>query len=484
LRCELFNHNVRLPISYFETGTSAHVVSRITFNVEQVAGAVTNALKIVIREGVYVIFLLAYLLLVNWRLCLVFLAVAPFIAIVVQFASKRFRRISRRIQNSMGDVTHVTSEVVNANREMRIFGGEEYEKQRFHQASYYNTVQSLKMAMTGSVSTPLIQIFVGIALCFLVWMMLHPTVIAAMTPGQFVAFITAAGMMAKPVRQLSEVQATIQMGLAAAQDIFYQLDLDLEIDSGSDTLQAVTGAVSFRNVSFAYDKGPLVLKDISFDVQAGQTIALVGSSGGGKSTLVSLLPRFYNPTSGQITIDGVDTKKLQLSNLRSHIALVSQNVILFNDTVRRNIAYGQLQKSSDAQIQDAAKRAYAHIFIEQLEEGYDTIVGDNGVLLSGGQRQRIAISRALLKDAPILIFDEATSALDNESERVIQADLEKIMQGRTTFVIAHRLTTVEKADVILVLEEGQIVEKGTHQELLTLRGRYQYLHQMMSRESD
>lgn len=477
LRCSLFDHMLKLPAAFYDSNTGGYLVSRITYNVEQVTGTVTKAGTVFIREGITVIFLLAYLFYVNWKLSLVFLMVAPFIALIVGVVSKRFRRISRRIQDSMGDVTHVTSEAVNGNRVMRIFGGERYERERFFAASEYNRRQSIKMAATAAASTPVIQFLVSLALCALVALGLQPDVKANLTPGEFVAFLTAAGLLAKPIRQLSGVMSMIQKGLAAAQDIFSQLDEPVELDEGEAELERVAGRVEFEAVSFSYrDDLPMVLRDINFSVEAGQTIALVGSSGSGKSSLVSLITRFYNLTEGRITIDGVDIREYPLVNLRQQIALVNQQVMLFNDTIFRNIAYGDLQHRDTEEIQEAARIAHAKEFIDDLPAGMDTIVGDNGVMLSGGQRQRIAIARAILKDAPILILDEATSALDNESERLIQDALEKVMENRTTFVIAHRLSTVENADIILVLEDGRIVESGSHHTLLERKGRYAQLH--------
>ncbi len=481
VRIALFEKMTELPSQFFDNNTSGYLISRVTFNVEQITGALTNALKVVIREGTTVLGLLAYLLYLNWQLTLIFAAIAPFIALVVSVVGKRFRRISRRIQDSMGDVTHVTSEMVNSYREMRIFGGEQYEKDRFFASSNDNRKQSIKMAATSAISAPTIQILVGVAMCLLVWVVLRQDV--GMTAGMYASFITAAGLLAKPIRQLSEVQSVIQKGLAAAQDIFGLLDEEPERDSGTVVVDRVRGQVDFRHVSFSYETGDddsdnhnEVIKDISFTCLPGQTIALVGSSGSGKSTLVSLLTRFYDATDGDILLDDISIRDYKLSNLRQQIALVNQQVTLFNDTLFNNIAYGDLKEATREQVLHAAKLANAMDFINELSDGLDTVVGDNGVMLSGGERQRIAIARALLKDAPILILDEATSALDNELERQIQTALDKVMKGRTTFVIAHRLSTVEHADVILVMEDGAIVEAGKHHELLQKNNRYAQLY--------
>ncbi len=377
----------------------------------------------------------------------------------------------------MGDVTHVASEAVQGYRVVRTFGGAEYERTRFHKVSDYNRQQSMKMVVTAAISTPVIQLVVSIAMGFLVWLALDPSLMSNMTAGDVIAFITAAGLLMKPVRQLSEVNATIQKGLAAAKDIFDLFDEAIEEDDGDKQLTQVKGEIQFRNVSFAYGREtPEVLKDISFTASPGQTIALVGRSGSGKSTLASLIPRFYSPTRGEILLDGEPIERLSLLNLRSQIAVVTQQVTLFNDTVARNIAYGSLADADLKEITQAARKANALEFIGELGEGMNTLVGDDGVLISGGQRQRLALARAFLKDAPILILDEATSALDSESERFIQAALESVIKGRTTFIIAHRLSTIENADVILVIDEGRIVEQGSHRELLARNSFYTQLH--------
>ncbi len=377
----------------------------------------------------------------------------------------------------MGDVTHVASEAVQGYREVRTFGGSDYESERFNKVSQDNRRQSMKMVVTSSLATPAIQIMVSFALAGLVWLVLDPVFLANMSTGGVIAFITTGGLLAKPIRQLSEVVATVQKGLAAAEDIFDLFDEEVEKDAGKLEIDRVAGKVEFRNVEFGYQSNSkTVLKGISFTVNPGETVALVGRSGSGKSTLMSLIPRFYAPNSGEILIDGHPIDSFTLDNLREHIAIVSQQVTLFNDTVMRNIGYGTLHGASRDAVKGAAEKAYAWQFIEELDSGLDTIVGDDGVLLSGGQRQRLAIARAFLKDAPILILDEATSSLDMESERYIQSALEAVVQGRTTFIIAHRLSTIEKADRIFVIEEGQIVEEGCHEELLAKGGFYYQLH--------
>ena len=477
LRTEIFNKYTRLPSSYFDASMSGHLVSRVTFHVAQVTHAATSSLKVIIREGALVIGLIGYLFYINWRLAAIFIIVLPIIGIVVATVSKRFRLLSRRIQSSIGDVTHVTQEVVNGYREMHLYGGVEYEQQRMNTASKYTRRQHMKMAVTEGISSPVIQMLVAMALSSLMWLALDPKVLANMSGGEFVQFLVSAALLAKPIRHLSEVNSKIQQGVAAAGTLFATLDEVDEPDTGTLESEEVKGLFEFKNISFSYSsKTGTVLNGINLKVSAGETIALVGQSGSGKTTLVSLIPRFYNNSEGQILLDGVDVNDYTLDNLRSHIALVSQKVTLFNDSVYNNIAYGVLAERSPEQVRAAAKAAHALEFIEQLPQGFDTFIGDEGVMLSGGQRQRLAIARALLKNAPILILDEATSSLDTESERHIQDALEEVMQGRTTFVIAHRLSTIENADRILVMDKGQIVEQGNHDQLLALNGRYAQLH--------
>ena len=484
LRNDVFDRLLSLPSRYFDDNAAGRLVSKLTFNVEQVAEATTNAVTITLREGLTIIGLLCFMLYTNWVLTLIFLAVGPVIGAVVSYASKRFRRISKRIQGSMGDITHVASESIAGYRVVRTFGGEEYEQQRFREVNDRNLTQSLKMASTQAISVPVIQVLVAIAIAALVWTMLAPEIRGGMTTGQLVAFITAATTMAKPIRQVTSVHAKIQKGLAAAYDVFETMDEQPEQDPGTYAPSRVEGNIRFEDVSFRYrDQLDNVLEGITLDIPAGQSVALVGRSGSGKSTLVSLLPRFYEYTGGDILIDDHSLRDYSLKALRSQIALVTQNVVLFNDTIAANIAYGALRDCSREEIREAAAKAHALEFIDRMPEGLDTMIGDNGVMLSGGQRQRLAIARALLKNAPVLILDEATSALDTESERHIQEALEMVMKGRTTLVIAHRLSTIEKADRILVMDNGRIVESGRHDELLKTGGAYAQLHQMQFSES-
>lgn len=413
----------------------------------------------------------------NWQLTLVMVAILPLIAVMVSSTSKKFRKQSKKIQVAMGDVTHVASETIQGYRVVRSFGGEAYEQQRFALASQSNTDKQLRMTKTGAVYTPMLQLVIYSAMAVLMFLVLFLRGDA--TAGDLVAYITAAGLLPKPIRQLSEVSSTIQKGVAGAESIFEQLDVEPESDTGTVELERVEGRLEVRNLSFTYPGTEReVLRDISFSADPGQMIALVGRSGSGKSTLAALIPRFYHHDIGQILLDGVEVENYRLRNLRRHVAQVTQHVTLFNDTIANNIAYGDLAGAPREDIEKAAKDAYAMDFIAQMPQGLDTQVGENGVLLSGGQRQRLAIARALLKNAPLLILDEATSALDTESERHIQAALDKVMKGRTTLVIAHRLSTIEKADLILVMDQGQIVERGTHTQLLEQNGYYSRLHAM------
>ena len=481
LRCLMFNHMVALPNTYFDNNNSGHLIARITYNVGMVTTAATDAIKVVVREGLTVIFLLGYLVLTNWKLTLVFAAVGPLIALVVSTASKRFRKLSKKIQFSMGDLTHVTSETINGYRVVRGFGGEEYEKNRFQTASTRNARQNLKMTKASAIHTPVLQFLVNSALAILFFLVLWMKGDA--TTASLVSFVTAAALLPKPIRQLSEVNANIQKGIAAAESIFDMADETSEPDNGSHIAKHVEGRLEFRNMGFTYTNAERpALENIDLTIEPGQTIALVGRSGSGKTTLANLVPRFYNHNQGEVLLDGRPIEEYSLKNLRSHIALVNQNVTLFNDTVARNIAYGDLGENDDEDIHMAAEAAHANEFIKNLSEGMNTLVGEDGVLLSGGQRQRLAIARAILKDAPILILDEATSALDTESERHIQAALDEVMKDRTTLVIAHRLSTIENADRIMVMDKGRIVESGSHTELLEKGGHYAKLHKMQFQE--
>ncbi|TGD73604.1 lipid A export permease/ATP-binding protein MsbA [Mangrovimicrobium sediminis] len=478
LRCELFDKMLSAPSAYYDAHSQGALLSRITYNVEQVSGAVTKSLRVIVQEGLTVIGLLGYMLYLNWRLCLVFLAVAPLLALVVSVVGKHFRRYSRRIQASMGDVTQVSGESIGNYREVRVYGGQEQQSSRFATASDYNRAQSLKLALLDGLSTPVVQTLLAATLAVLVWLALRPDWLAGFSGGLLVAFLTAAGQLSKPIRSLTGVQAEIQRGLAAAEDIFTQLDMESERDTGSYSVERAAGRIALNEVGFAYPgNDSAVLHDINLDIAAGETVALVGRSGSGKSTLVQLIMRFYAPSAGRIALDGVPIEDYRLANLRQQVAMVSQQVSLFHDTVYNNIAYGSLAERPAEAVERAAEGAYAAGFIAELPQGMQTRLGDDGGGLSGGQRQRIAIARALLKDAPVIIFDEATSALDNESEYRIQQSLEQMARGRTTIIIAHRLSTVERADRIVVMDAGRIVAIGSHAELLAQGGLYAQLYQ-------
>ena len=477
LRRTLFNSLLRLPNTYFDHNNSGHLVSRITYNVTMVTGAATNAIRVVIREGLTVLSLFAYLLWTNWKLTLVMIAILPVIGFMASRVSRKFRKQSKKIQVAMGDLTHIASETIQGYRVVRSFGGEAYEQERFTAASKENMKTQLRMAKTNATFTPALQLVTFSTMAVLLFLVL--LLRGDASAGDLVAYITAASLLPKPIRQLSEVSSTIQTGLAGAESIFAQLDEMPETDLGTIEKDRVSGQLEIKDLSFSYPGSEQrALCDVSFAIQPGQMVALVGRSGSGKSTLASLIPRFYHHSDGQILIDGVDVEDYTLRNLRRHIALVTQQVVLFNDTIANNIAYGDLAGAPRADIEKAAEAAFAREFIDRLPNGFDTLVGENGVLLSGGQRQRLAIARAILKDAPILILDEATSALDTESERHIQNALHHVMENRTTLVIAHRLSTIESADVILVMEQGCIVECGPHNDLIARNGPYARLHAM------
>ena len=471
LRKDLFKSLIYLPSNFYDSNNSGHLLSRITFNVSQINEAGTAAITILLREGLIVIGLLSYLLYLNWQLTALLFLASPFILLVVSIAGKRMKRVSTRIQNSMGDVTQVSSESINANKEVKIFGQQENEINKFNSVNSNNRIQNLKLETTNSLQSPIIQMFLALALAIITWVALDSSFFERMSPGTFIAFFGAAAMLPRPIRQLSMTNSMIQKGLAAAEVIFKQMDLQPEINDGLIEISNIKGDISFKKVNFSYNENEKILEGASFSISKGNTLAIVGQSGSGKSTMVNLIPRFYEIVDGQIEIDGQNIQDIKLENLRSLISIVSQNTVLFNDSIKNNICYAK-PYASDEEIYDAAKKANAHEFIKTLPNGYDTIVGDDGTLLSGGQKQRIAIARALLKDAPIIILDEATSALDSESENQIQTAIENLKIGKTTIVIAHRLSTVENAEQIIVLKEGKIVERGTHQELMNLEDAY------------
>ncbi len=484
LRAQVFDRLLDLPTVFYDNATSGALLSKMTYNIEQVAEAASKTVVTLVRDTLTVIALVAYVLYLNLLLSLFVFIAAPAILWLLRNVSARFRRYSTRIQSSMGEVTEVTEEVIEGHRVVKTFGGQVYERERFERANENNRRLHMKHGLVRAVAAPIIELIAGVGIAAVVFFATRPEILAGITVGGFVSFLTALLLINPPLKQLTNLNAQLQQGIAAAQSIFTLLDERSETDTGQTRLPRARGEVAYRGVHFSYSeaKGE-VLSGIDLQVAAGESVALVGRSGSGKSTLVSLLPRFYEVEHGTVTLDGRDIRDYRLGDLRAQIALVSQHVTLFNDTVARNIAYGQLADAKESEIVAAAEAAYAMEFINDLPEGLNTLVGDNGVLLSGGQRQRLAIARALLKDAPILILDEATSALDTESERHIQAALENLMRSRTTLVIAHRLSTVEKANRIVVLSGGRIVETGSHSDLLANDGLYASLYRMQFSET-
>ncbi len=475
-RRQIFSKLLKLPAQYYDEISSGQLLAKITYNVDQVSQCNTDSLTVIVRQSALVIGLLVVMFTSCWQLTLIIFIIFPFVIISIHFASKRFRQVSRRIQNGMGNITQAAEESILGYREVRIFEGQKYQEKTFLKLLDYNFLQEMKLNMAYAINTPLVQMFGACALALVIYVAFHGFI--HVSAGSFVSMFSAMLLVLNPIKSLTQVNATIQRGIAAAEGIYELLDQEVEKNLGTENLSRATGKIEVKNLCFNYSRnGTQVLNNISFQIPAGKTIALVGKSGSGKTTLVSLLTRFYTPTAGQVLLDNIDTQKLTLHNVRAQISLVSQHVHLFDDTIRHNIAFGNLESASELSIIKAAKAAHAWEFIAELPEGLDTRIGENGLKLSGGQRQRIAIARAILKDAPILILDEATSALDNESERAVKDAIENLKIGRTTLIIAHRLSTVESADQILVMDQGQIIETGTHVELMQKNGIYFQLHQ-------
>lgn len=482
LRQDLFVHLQRLPARFYDHATSGHILSVILYSVEQVANASADVLTTAVQSGFLIVGLLVVMFSTSWKLSLLYFIIIPLITLIMRYTSQRVRRLSLSIQESMSAITHTAEENIEGYKVVRGFGGEQYETTKFNKVTTVNRQREMKVVAARSWSVSSVQLVAALALSATLYVATLDIAGSILSPGGFVTLIAAMLALLKPMKDLTTMQNKLYRGLAGAQTVFDMLDEKVEVDDGTYELTRAQGKITIQHVNFSYQPDKAILRHIQLTVKPGEIVALVGRSGSGKSTLVNLLPRFYADYTGDILLDDVSIRDYRLANLRQQFSLVSQHVVLFNDTIRNNIAYGCFEQASEAAIQAAAKAAYALDFIEQLPQGFNTLVGEKGVLLSGGQRQRIAIARAILKNAPILILDEATSALDTESERYIQAALDELMRQRTTLVIAHRLSTVEHADKIIVLEAGEIIECGTHTELLARQGAYAKLYKMQFKD--